>query len=321
METRRLQTLCHKLIVLFLLLFSPFSIFGQTDSSTLVDSINQCLATGKYDEALNLLDQVIEANPDNVDLLFARGTIHEKIGSQKEAEKDYMKCLTIDPDNFNASYNLGVLYYNSAVHLLGKNPVVNSNSSSDRTGIAKEYLRLSLRCFNTAFEVSPAENKTTIEKMISSVSALIDPDNKPGAITPGERLSNKNISQDNSAGSKLIKETTRTESGNNGTIVGTVKEVEWTMNTSSWGSALLFRLVMEEYPDDSFYFRIMDYDKYSLIEFEGPKELGLVSPSPDLDEWKEIWVRITFTRITDKSRYPEKVLSDPAFYIDTLEKL
>lgn len=51
-------------------------------------------------------------------LLFVRGTLFDKIKESKKAESDYQSAIEIDPNYFDANYNLGALYFNNGVDLL-----------------------------------------------------------------------------------------------------------------------------------------------------------------------------------------------------------
>lgn len=104
------------------------------------------------------------------------------------------------------------------------------------------------------------------------------------------------------------------------TIVGTVENIVWNFNSSSWGSSFIFYLILNEHPGKYIYFNPKDWEKYGLIKFEGPRELGLIGPSIDENSWKGIKVKIVCSKINDKSKYPEKVYIDNAYYIENLEK-
>jgi tetratricopeptide (TPR) repeat protein len=61
-------------------------------------------------EALYLLDRLTKQNPSASFLLANMAMANEKIGNFDEAISNYQKALNIEPNNFNYSYNLAVLY-------------------------------------------------------------------------------------------------------------------------------------------------------------------------------------------------------------------
>ncbi|MCC6720583.1 MAG: tetratricopeptide repeat protein [Bacteroidia bacterium] len=72
------------------------------------------LKQGKTDILLDKLNNAIATDSENKIYYFARATTYEKIQKLNEAESDYKKALEIDPEYYDASFNLGVLYVNKA---------------------------------------------------------------------------------------------------------------------------------------------------------------------------------------------------------------
>jgi len=52
---------------------------------------------GKYDEAMEQIDRLLEINPYYPEAHFMKGIIFEKIGKKKEAKKEYIKEVNINP--------------------------------------------------------------------------------------------------------------------------------------------------------------------------------------------------------------------------------
>lgn len=46
----------------------------------------------------------------NYKLYYYRAMCYEKLGMDKEEEKDYLMALQLDPENINCLYNLGLYY-------------------------------------------------------------------------------------------------------------------------------------------------------------------------------------------------------------------
>ncbi len=78
--------------------------------------INYYIKVGKNEEALVYLNNAIERDPNSAQYYFARGCLKER--SDVEAAKaDYIKAISLDPNNFGAAYNIAVVYYNDALNL------------------------------------------------------------------------------------------------------------------------------------------------------------------------------------------------------------
>jgi len=102
------------------------------DDNLLTAEINIALQGDDVDKALANLDQAIAKAPDNATLYYARGNMYEKLGNQKYeasdkagsqenfglAKADYIKSIEIDPNSFDANYNMGALIFNDAVKMM-----------------------------------------------------------------------------------------------------------------------------------------------------------------------------------------------------------
>ncbi len=86
-----------------------------SDNGVLVEMINIYLTAQKTDEAMKYLNLAIEQDPKNATYHFAQGTLFDQIGNQEGAIKSYEKAIEVNPEYFDAYYNLGALYYNNGV--------------------------------------------------------------------------------------------------------------------------------------------------------------------------------------------------------------
>ena len=87
------------------------------DLNMIVDLVNYYIIAQKVEDALKYLNIAKEKEPNNPSFYFAEGTLYEKLNDFEKAEAAYRKATEIDPNSFNAWYNLGVLYYNKAVKI------------------------------------------------------------------------------------------------------------------------------------------------------------------------------------------------------------
>ena len=127
------------------------------DDRILTTLIQYYLDSKQNEEALEYLNTAIASDQSNAAFYYARGVLFEKV-DQEKAMADYNKCLELDPDNFNALYNLGVVYYNKGVE--------QQNVANDKTTtkeyeaalkVANEYWEKALPYMEKALEVQPGE--------------------------------------------------------------------------------------------------------------------------------------------------------------------
>jgi tetratricopeptide (TPR) repeat protein len=52
----------------------------------------------------------VKLDKERVDMHFNLAVVYEKNGLYKDAEREYLKCLYIDPNDSGAHYNMGILY-------------------------------------------------------------------------------------------------------------------------------------------------------------------------------------------------------------------
>jgi len=91
--------------------------YPNSSSNLVVEMINFYLARKMQKEALAYLDKGIAAAPTNASLHYAKGTIYDTdslLQDKDKAIESYLKTVELDPNHFDAYYNLGAIYYNKA---------------------------------------------------------------------------------------------------------------------------------------------------------------------------------------------------------------
>lgn len=76
-----------------------------------IEFINYYLTTGKSKEALEYIKMAQEKDPTNVSLYFAEAHMYDKQGEPDLAAETYKSVIKMQPDYFDAYFNLGVVYY------------------------------------------------------------------------------------------------------------------------------------------------------------------------------------------------------------------
>ena len=66
-------------------------------------------------KVLSYIDKALVQEPRNATLHFAKGTVYDKLGDPENAAKAYSSAVEIDPNFFDAYYNLGAVYFNRGV--------------------------------------------------------------------------------------------------------------------------------------------------------------------------------------------------------------
>lgn len=99
------------------------------DLNLVFSEANIYIFTGAVEEARDILAFAIQKDPENPSLYFAlaanfdrmtQDTIYspeERLTFFQEAERYYKQAIELQPDFFDAIYNLGVLYYNEGIRL------------------------------------------------------------------------------------------------------------------------------------------------------------------------------------------------------------
>ncbi len=84
------------------------------------EEINLLIITEKTDEAKAKLQDAVKAEPDNANLYYNLAYLSEQTGENDQAVEYYKKAVEIDPEYFDATFNLAVNYYNQAAEILKK---------------------------------------------------------------------------------------------------------------------------------------------------------------------------------------------------------
>lgn len=83
----------------------------------LTDWLNLHVINESQDLALLYLKSRYAKNPKNVPLNLALAYLYDNIGNSESAEFYYIQCISLDSNFYAATFNLAVLYYNSAIDI------------------------------------------------------------------------------------------------------------------------------------------------------------------------------------------------------------
>lgn len=130
--------------------------------------INHYLTRGEEpDVVLEYINKAQETDPDDHTLYFAEGTLHDQLENTEAAEKAYKKAIELNPEFFDALFNLGALYFNNGVSLIeeaNKVPAKEVEKYDELVEKSAEEFRASIPYMERAYKVNP-EHKGTIETL------------------------------------------------------------------------------------------------------------------------------------------------------------
>lgn len=129
------------------------------DQKLLTEELNGYLQSGKSAEAEKLLAIAIEKDPTNHLLHYASGTIFEDLGKRDLAISAYKKSIEIKPDFWEAYFNLGAIYNNSAKALREKADAEKDMKKYEAgKKIADAEFNLALPNLEKALELAPKDS-------------------------------------------------------------------------------------------------------------------------------------------------------------------
>ncbi len=149
------------------------------DASLIIEELNYYLSTGKDKEAEANLQLAISKDPKNHQLYFALGSIYDKLSTPEDvakkpskeeyralrtkAEDAYRKALAIDPNYFNAVYNLGALFFNEAGETFKTLGDIKDDAAYEKEKKrAEELLQKALPYLEQAHQLEPKDKNTLI---------------------------------------------------------------------------------------------------------------------------------------------------------------
>lgn len=96
------------------LAWEAFIKFGTSDPQYIRILINSFLAREDFSGANDLIDEAMEANPDDDELLNLKGLVVESKEDIYEAFPYYQRCIELNDSNASGLFNVGRYFYNKA---------------------------------------------------------------------------------------------------------------------------------------------------------------------------------------------------------------
>ena len=135
----------------------------EMDQGLVNTEINLYIQLGRTSELIGKLGEALELDPENDLLLFNRGTIYDQQGDFTNAEADYKASLVINPDAFGTNYNLGALYFNTAIEQNNKANATSNNSTHKKLKSKADTLfAIALPFLEKAYAIDSKDKNTLL---------------------------------------------------------------------------------------------------------------------------------------------------------------
>ena len=139
------------------------------DPEFLKQEITVLINNQEYDKAEQQLTKAIESEPDNAILYYNRGYLYEQMDNGEQAVENYKKAAELDPQYFDATFNLAAYYYNQAAETLQKANNMDLKEYEEKGAAiedsAKVFFEKALPALEKSMELKPDDEKvlTTLQ--------------------------------------------------------------------------------------------------------------------------------------------------------------
>lgn len=145
------------------------------DKDLMKEEINLLITTDQADEARKKLEDAIAAEPDNANLYYNLAFLNDQVGNKEKAIEQYKKAVDLEPNYFEANFNIAVVYYNQAADLIKKaNEMDLKTYQKEGKAIedeARDVFRKAMPYLEKANEIKP-DDLTVLETLQTIYSQL-----------------------------------------------------------------------------------------------------------------------------------------------------
>ena len=150
---------------------------NPSDANLILEKVNAYLKEGKGAEAVADLQKLHELDPENAQLLFVLGTIYgdennKDVFDTDKAKQYYEQALAINPNYYDAIYNIGVLYTTMANKYIEQANEITGFSKAEQEQYnnlieqANGLLRTGLPYLKQAYEAQPSDDVKNVLRSI-----------------------------------------------------------------------------------------------------------------------------------------------------------
>jgi len=139
--------------------------YPEDNNALMVELINFYLTNDQSNLALEYLAKAIEKDQSNPTFYFAQGALYDKLKESDKAKTSYEKAVEINPEYFDAYYNLGAIYFNNGADMLKEANNLPANKQKEYELAVKNAfaeLEKALPYLEKAHEIDPKEKSTML---------------------------------------------------------------------------------------------------------------------------------------------------------------
>lgn len=141
---------------------------GTSKWARLVDYYSGCLIEENREiEAINFLNEALNISPTNHAFFSGLGTAYMRLKDDENAEKYFLKSITIKP-NHDSYYKLAFIHYKNGVRLFGEE---NANKRHSLLKKAEEEIKKAIELYSKETHVSPYGETGNISLLAQIYSA------------------------------------------------------------------------------------------------------------------------------------------------------
>lgn len=141
---------------------------GGENSAVLAEKANTLLKMNEVDQAIRIFKQITEFEANFPRAYQGMGKAYEQLGNYKEAKKNYLKVMDLEPDNVQVLYHIGALYqdegdFEKAGFYFREGIERNKKFVKNYLGLAKVFEardnpKKALEIYRKALEYNPTQN-------------------------------------------------------------------------------------------------------------------------------------------------------------------
>ena len=137
----------------------------------LIEDLNMSMTGGNEQAALEKINKTIAADPTNANLYAVRAGLYDKQKKKDLAQADYKKAIELDPNNFDAQFNMGIYNFNQAANLYTEASKMSLKTYQAKgkplEAQGKKYFESAVPYFEKALELQPndAASMSALQKV------------------------------------------------------------------------------------------------------------------------------------------------------------
>jgi tetratricopeptide (TPR) repeat protein len=151
-----------------------------TNKTFLIEDLNMSMGTNGGAGALEKINKAIAADPSNANLYAVRAGVYDAQKKTDLAQEDYKKAISLDPNNFDSYFNMGIYNYNKAATLYTKASKMDLKTYQAQgkklETEGKKYFEASVPYFEKALELQPNDRNSAnaLQKVYARLGRTAD---------------------------------------------------------------------------------------------------------------------------------------------------